>query len=98
MGKGGIKCHICLQNAIVSNTSCDTRIQFGEALAQDSPVCPFCGARGCFETLYGLWAVVRRVHSNPASTLYHSKPEDIIKPEHMAEIILEARRGDIGAT
>jgi predicted NBD/HSP70 family sugar kinase len=72
-----------------------TRIQFGEALAQDSPVCPFCGAQGCFETLYGLRAVIRRVHSNPASTLYRSKPEDIIKPEHMAEIILEARRGDI---
>ena len=70
------------------------RIQFGQGVALDSPICPSCGERGCLEVVAGLSAVVKQVQS--ASPGFFATPfsEHEITPAHMAEIIQGAEGGD----
>jgi predicted NBD/HSP70 family sugar kinase len=67
------------------------RIQFDEALSEDSPKCPSCGQKGCLEALAGLWAIVRDARKGTARAQF---PDEHITAADMIEVIKKAEAGD----
>ena len=63
-------------------------------MSNDSPSCPSCGKQGCLEAVAGLGAIVNDARQHSSSALIRSIKETGITPDQMAEVIIEAQRGD----
>lgn len=63
-------------------------------LSEDSPSCSSCGKRGCLEAVAGLHAIVNDARQHSTSALIRSIKEADITPDQMADVIIEAQRGD----
>jgi predicted NBD/HSP70 family sugar kinase len=72
-------------------------IRLGEPIEKDSPICSSCGKQGCLEALAGLHAIVNDARKHSPSPLLQSIDTHNITPDHVADVIIEAQKGDIAS-
>ncbi len=77
--------------------------EFGHVIVEDvikggmsdgSPSCSSCGKHGCLEAVAGLHAIVNDARQHSSSALIRSIKETDITPDQMADVIIEAQKGD----